>query len=1043
MGNACPHRSQVTQKVVTVTAQEVRENGWLIIFGKVYNVKEYLLKHPGGQDILLGVVGRDATVEFETMRHSAIALQQLERLFVGVYDASGEADKAKSLNGDLKKLALTGGRLNTREKEGLQEKMWDVGERGFLPAMDPVKDLPAPWDELVKIMDYVPSFSVQGRFREAADSELQDHLPKSWAQIQKATKNLTEGELECLHSVLGYACLAYLHSPPDIYEQDVDESINIMGRPTDTDTLPVWLSRPWICVSEKLGRRPMLDYAGCVLNNWERIDPETPLKPSNLRLLRRFTGLVDEEWFFKTHIVIEAEGSHVVSSLVAIRNALRTNNERNLLEELRSLEENLWRLSSVCLPIMFARSPQDHSLLCDPFLFFFRLRNYIKSIDVKMAGEDDEMQDFHLHGPSGAMSTILPSVDALLGIRNTSANLREAVKTFENYVPKEHRDFLDDLRNAPESVKSFIESRKNSIEEDTWFPLAAAFNSCISRVLDFRWRHWSFVDSFIVRPSSKSSPMGSVCPVMDRGERMERLERPQLVGTGGTTFDYLQQHITDSQMARIPLGVPEVSLLKTPEVAKLLRPHHQMPNVPLLDGSLWDPSGPNGFVAHREASLPGWGPFFQGPNPGCEALQHLAEMIPTFCYTYPGLEHMEDHRGFCHPFVAKCDARKEALLELIKPREGGTIAENMEVVDLERTWVLVSFVVSAYRSSNRAAKPLVCPVSGVSGAGSGPCPAKGKQGHAESSRKAALGLLPSWLADLVRHFEELVGREWHGTPEACELVLNNWKIDPKDLEDVEDFVLSRETMHLVRPIARFIASPDEEWYRKLHIVLEAEGGRAVSNAHSSITPAISSRDNGTVIGALNQLAADMDSLSEFQRRQFEQKDSRGEDILMQRLRPFVGEDLSDEDYAVWVYTGGSSPLLPAMHAILGLRKLDGISGPLQEHWLMQGRHSMPKSHRNFLESLELGVSVRAYCLREWRKAPVERIAALEDAFNNCIESLLKYCSLRQRLVSRMFPDVSRIRRLSAEQELVIRSGRLALLQMRRVADSQRMLLKPA
>lgn len=41
--------------------------------------------------------------------------------------------------------------------------MWDVGERGFLPAMDPVKDLPAPWDELVKIMDYVPSFSVQGR----------------------------------------------------------------------------------------------------------------------------------------------------------------------------------------------------------------------------------------------------------------------------------------------------------------------------------------------------------------------------------------------------------------------------------------------------------------------------------------------------------------------------------------------------------------------------------------------------------------------------------------------------------------------------------------------------------------------------------------------------------------------------------------------------------------------------------------------------------------------------------------------------------------
>ena len=112
-------------------------------------------------------------------------------------------------------------------------------------------------------------------------------------------------------------------------------------------------------------------------------------------------------------------------------------------------------------------------------------------------------------------------------------------------------------------------------------------------------------------------------------------------------------------------------------------------------------------------------PFFIPTVAGCEALQHLAEMIPTFCYTYPGLEHMEememsslklvliidwmnclmdmyfciltsmqkalcdmsrhsqDHRGFCHPFVAKCDARKEALLELIKPREGGTIAEKL------------------------------------------------------------------------------------------------------------------------------------------------------------------------------------------------------------------------------------------------------------------------------------------------------------------------------------------------------------------------------
>ena len=38
-------------------------------------------------------------------------------------------------------------------------------------------------------------------------------------------------------------------------------------------------------------------------------------------------------------------------------------------------------------------------------------------------------------------------------------------------------------------------------------------------------------------------------------------------------------------------------------------------------------------------------------------------------------------------------------------------------------------------------------------------------------------------------------------------------------------------------------------------------------------------------------------------------------------------------------------------------------------------------------------------LTKFCQAPVKRIAALEDAFNNCIESLLKYCSLRQRFLT--------------------------------------------
>ncbi len=61
-----------------------------------------------------------------------------------------------------------------------------------------------------------------------------------------------------------------------------------------------------------------------------------------------------------------------------------------------------------------------------------------------------------------------------------------------------------------------------------------------------RWPTKRPTPSLEVRPSSKSTSMGSVCPVMDRGEKMER--PPQLVGTGGTTFDYLQQHLETAKL---------------------------------------------------------------------------------------------------------------------------------------------------------------------------------------------------------------------------------------------------------------------------------------------------------------------------------------------------------------------------------------------------------------------------------------------------------------------------------------------------------------
>ncbi|CAJ1341951.1 unnamed protein product, partial [Effrenium voratum] len=158
-----------------------------------------------------------------------------------------------------------------------------------------------------------------------------------------------------------------------------------------------------------------------------------------------------------------------------------------------------------------------------------------------------------------------------------------AMKCFERYIPLAHRRFLDRLRDGT-TVKMFIESGRETMEQSAWYALAGAYNACLSRVLDFRWRHWGFVEHFMVRPSSADCKSTSICPMAT--ERSGN--QPPLVGTGGTTFDYLQQHITDSQVARISIA-PENASLRTPEPRCGVAP---LPDLPPLEGlALWDPTG--------------------------------------------------------------------------------------------------------------------------------------------------------------------------------------------------------------------------------------------------------------------------------------------------------------------------------------------------------------------------------------------------------------------------------------------------------------------
>ena len=105
----------------------------------------------------------------------------------------------------------------------------------------------------------------------------------------------------------------------------------------------------------------------------ERVEENAPLTPENIRLLNRFTGLLDEEWFLKTHVIIESEAAGVVSAIHDACAAIASQDYDRLLAMLGWLEQSMSHVATNCLWIMFERS-EDEGFLCEPDFFFHRFR---------------------------------------------------------------------------------------------------------------------------------------------------------------------------------------------------------------------------------------------------------------------------------------------------------------------------------------------------------------------------------------------------------------------------------------------------------------------------------------------------------------------------------------------------------------------------------------------------------------------------------------------------------------------------------------------
>jgi indoleamine 2,3-dioxygenase len=296
----------------------------------------------------------------------------------------------------------------------------------------------------------------------------------------------------------------------------------VWGEREAPKSLPASLAVPIWALAKRLGQQPLLPYSSYVLDNWDRFDRKRPIALDNIYMIQNFLAGQDEAWFVLVHVAIEARAGEMLSLIPALIEAADKG-------DAKAVEQGLARVNQVWDDVnaIFDRMPER----CDPYIYFHRVRPYIHGwkdnpalgaglIYEGVAETGGKPQAFR--GQTGSQSTIVPSMDALLGIGHAEDPLRTFLDELHIYRPPAHRTFVDKVR-AASHLRTFIQKSGSPV-------LRELYNDCVARLARFRTRHLEYAASYIARQSKDSA-----------GNDTD-------VGTGGTPFmKYLKKHRDEAE----------------------------------------------------------------------------------------------------------------------------------------------------------------------------------------------------------------------------------------------------------------------------------------------------------------------------------------------------------------------------------------------------------------------------------------------------------------------------------------------------------------
>ena len=281
--------------------------------------------------------------------------------------------------------------------------------RGVLPLADPRTAMPAShqaWDEAAAALPVLYQ-----------DLEVRRGI-EGLPLLPAGEPDLSDLHLLRASTLLGMLAHAYVRSEPD-----------------PPARLPESIERPWLEVSDRLGRpAPHLSYTDLIVHNWRRRDPTGPIRVDNLDLLVPTVGNEEERIFYLTQVEMLAQGIPILLAAIRAQDALVRGETGAIADELTEIADALDRVTFESLPTIDP-NPRSRSFV-DPVVW----AKTVAPLAVPFRGT--------LVGPSGTNSPLFHIMDAFFGRGRFDSRFGDEMRRVHGQYPPHWQRLLTALNRV-------------------------------------------------------------------------------------------------------------------------------------------------------------------------------------------------------------------------------------------------------------------------------------------------------------------------------------------------------------------------------------------------------------------------------------------------------------------------------------------------------------------------------------------------------------------------------------------------------------------